>query len=334
MRFWVRRAVDDNMSPAYFLGLDAGNSKTIALISDAKGCIRGWGRGGSGDIYVSEVGALESVKKAVETALEMAALAPDDLEASCFSLVGADWPEDFAFWQRKAANLVGTKVEVVNDALGALRAGTRGDGVVVACGTGAAIGARRGPHVWHSSFWQEEMGGLELSKRSLQAVFRADLGLSPATMLTERALAYFGCSSVEEVLHQLTARKAEPIRQRANLSRLLLDAAEAGDAVALEIVRKAAITLGEYACVAARKVGLGDTPFPLVLAGGVLRHPSSALKDAIGSFVRKTLSQAKPKLSPFEPVVGALLLALETTAPISDYTPLTETLPPLDLFTT
>ncbi len=326
----------DSVSPAYFLGLDAGNSKTVALVSDAGGCIRGWGRGGSGDIYVSEEGALRSVKHAAETALELAGLAPSDLEASCFSLVGADWPEDFVFWQQKVADFgFGVKVKVVNDALGALRAGTPEDGVAVVCGTGAAIGARRGAHVWHSSFWQEPVGGAELSEQTLRAVFRADLGLGPATTLTESILTYFSCSSAEAVLHQLTARQAEPVRRRASLSRLLLDAAAAGDGVALELVRRAAVTLGEYACVAARKVGLGDAPFPLVLAGGVLRHPGATLKDAVSAYVRQALPPADPKLSPFEPVVGALLLALETTVPtISDYTPLTETLPPLDLFTT
>lgn len=325
-----------SVSPDYFLGLDAGNSKTVALVADAGGRIRGWGRGGSGDIYVSEAGALTSVKLAVETALETAGLLPNDLKASCFSLVGADWPEDFVFWERKVADFgYGAQARVVNDALGALRAGTPDDGVVVVCGTGAAIGAKHGFRVWHSSFWQEQMGGLELSEQTLRAVFRADLGLGPATLLTELVLTHFGCPNAERVLHQLTARETQPVRQRPGLSRLLLDAADAGDAVSLELVRRAGTTLGEYACVAAHKVGLGSAPFPLVLAGGVLRHPGSALRDAVSAQVQQTLHHAEPQLSPFEPVVGALLLALETTVPrVSDYTPLTETLPPLDLFTT
>ncbi len=317
-----------------FLGVDAGNSKTVALVCSASGRVRGWGRGGGGDIYVSEKTALTSVTTAVEEALRGAGVAAADLTASCFSLVGADWPEDFAFWRGEIkARGYGKHILVVNDALGALRAGTPGDGVAVVCGTGAAIGARRGARVWHSSFWQEPGGGAELSERALQAVYRAELGLGPSTLLTESVLGYFGCSSVEKVLHHLTARKAEPAGRRASLSRLLLDAADRGDAVALELVRQAGQTLGEYACVAARKVGLGHT-FPLVLAGGVLRHPGSALRDAVSAHVLRELPGAEAGLSPFEPVVGALLLALAAHAPITDYAPLTETLPPLDFFTT
>lgn len=323
------------MNSGYFLGVDAGNSKTVALVSDTAGRILGWGRGGGGDLYVSEEGALTSVTEAVEGALGKAGILPAELTAGCFSLVGADWPEDFTFWDREIkARGYGKYTRVVNDALGALRAGTPGDGVVVACGTGAAIGARRGARSWHSSFWQEPVGGAELSERTLRAVCRAELGLGPATVLTESVLAHFGLSSVEHVLHHLTARETRPVRQRPSLSRILLDVADAGDAVALGIVRQAGTTLGEYACVAARRVGLGDRPFALVLAGGVLRHPTCALRDVVNTHVLRELPGAEPHLAPFEPVVGALLLALETQAPLTAYGPLTETLPPLDFFTT
>ncbi len=321
------------MNLGYFLGVDAGNSKTVALVSDAAGRILGWGRGGGGDIYASEAAALASVTGAVEGALEQASLLPAELAAGCFSLVGADWPEDFTFWEAEVeARGYGKNVLVVNDALGALRAGTPDNGVAVVCGTGAAIGARRGVHVWHSSFWQEPVGGAELSERTLRAVYRAELGLGPETVLSGAVLNFFGCSSIRNVLHHLTARKAEPV-QRPGLSRLLLGAAGAGDAVALGIIRQAGTTLGEYACVAARHVELEQT-FPLVLAGGVLRHPGTALRDAVNARVLQEFPDAQPGLAPFEPVVGALLLALETHAPVTDYAPLTGTLPPLDFFTT
>ena len=321
------------MSSGYFLGVDAGNSKTVALVADAAGHVLGWGRGGGGDIYVSEKGALASVTAAAEAALSRAEITPVELAASCFSLVGADWPEDFAFWERElTAGGYGKCVRVVNDALGAVRAGTPGDGVAVVCGTGAAVGARRGLRVWHSSFWQEPVGGAELSERTLRAVYRAELGLGPETLLSESVQTHFGCSSIEGVLHQLTARETQLVKRQLSLSRILLDVAAAGDEVALSVVRQAGTTLGEYACVAARKVGLQS--FLLVLAGGVLRHPGAALKDAVNARVLREFPDAKPRLSPFEPVVGALLLALETHAPVTDYTPLKKSLPPLDFFTT
>lgn len=109
----------------YFLGVDAGNSKTVALVAQADGTILGCGRGDGGDIYVSETGATAAVAEAVTQALGAAKLHPSELTASCFSLVGADWPEDLAFWRREAeTRSYGKRVQIVNDAIGALRAGT------------------------------------------------------------------------------------------------------------------------------------------------------------------------------------------------------------------
>ena len=330
----------------YVLGVDAGNSKTVALVADAAGRVRGWGRGGGGDLYVSEQAAVTAVAAAVERALVAAGVQAQDLHAACLSLVGADWPEDFAFWQREAeARGYGRSVTVVNDALGALRAGTagagavgvvtNGDGVAVVCGTGAAVGARCGDRVWHSSFWQEPVGGFELGERALRAVYRAELGLGPPTRLTEQIMRHFGSTNVETVLHRLTGRETRALRQTAGLSRLLLDAAALGDAAALREVERAAAILSEYAWVAACRVGLEREPFTLVLAGGVLRHESPLLRDAIAAKVQEKLPLAVPRLAPFEPVVSALLLALESAAlPLTDYAPLSASLPAPEFFAT
>ena len=327
---------DVTAAMSYVLGVDAGNSKTVALVADAAGRVRGWGRGGGGDIYVSEREALAAVGAAVEGALTAAGVRVQDLEAACLSLVGADWPEDFAFWRREAeARGYGRSVTVINDALGALRAGTAEDGIAVVCGTGAAVGARRGKSVWHSSFWQEPVGGFELGERALRAVYRAELGLEPPTRLTELVLAHFGSTDVEAVLHRLTGRETRALRQTAGLSRLLLDAAALGDGAALAEVERAAAILSEYAWVAARRVGLDCERFTLVLAGGVLRHKSPLLRDAIAAKVQGKLPLAVPRLAPFEPVVGALLLAFEASAiPLTDYTPLTSSLPAPGFFAT
>ena len=61
----------------------------------------------------------------------------------------------------------------------------------------------------------------------------------------------------------------------------------------------------------ARYVGLEGTAFTLVLAGGVLRHPSSLLADAIIAQVRTTSPQVKPTRYRFEPIIGVLFTALE-----------------------
>lgn len=300
----------------FVLGVDGGNTKTLALVARQDGTIVGTGRAGCSDIYGAESPdvAIAELEHAVHAALAEAGIQPEEIGAGAFSLAGADWPEDFALLEEAMrARSFGRRTLVVNDAMGALRAGSPdGTGVVVVCGTGAAIGARHPDgRSWHSSFWQEPQGAGELSLKALRAVYRTELGIDPPTLLTEKVLAMLGAATVEEVLHQLTARNQTPPENWRQLTRPLLDAAEAGDAAARQIVISHGESLGDYALVAARKVGLGETPFTLVLAGGVLRHPSPLMREALIGRVCETVPGVIALQSRLEPVAGAVLLALE-----------------------
>ena len=303
----------------YVLGVDGGNTKTVALVARADGAVVGAGRGRGADIYEapSTETAFDSVSVAVGTAVEAADISADCLSAGVFSMAGADWPEDKALIRaamRKRG--FGRKVSVVNDALGALRAGSpTGSGVAVVCGTFCATAARSPDgRVWHHSFWQQSGGGYELGLRALQSVVRAELGIDQPTTLTDAVLKFYGRTSVEEVLHLLTARNKTPEASRvatARLSRPLLDAAAKGDHVAVRIAREHGTTLGDYALAAARRVGLRDGDFDLVLAGGVFRHPSPLHADHVVARVREASPLTRPIRDAPEPAVGALLLALE-----------------------
>lgn len=304
----------------HVLAIDAGNSKTIALVARDDGGIIGSGRSGGGDIYgVGEPAAYAAHAAAARLAMAQAGVSALMLNAYVLSAAGADWPEDFdAICAGSIAQGLPTPM-VVNDAMGGLRAGSPdGVGVVVVCGTGAAVGARapdgRG---WHSSFWIGAHGGGPLGDAALRAMVREALGHGPATQLTQALQTHFGLDSAEAVLHHVTRRGAG-IRPR-TLSRLVLDVAAAGDPVALAIAREQANELGDYAITAARRVGLDAGSFTLVLSGGVLRHSSGLIPDGIVARVRAVLPLAQPVRARFEPAIGALMLALEALGvPIDD----------------
>ncbi len=326
----------------YILGVDGGNTKTIALVARLDGTIVGVGRSGCGDIYgVSSPDlAVTNTIEAVSAALNMAEIQKEALAAGCFSMAGADWREDFELLQRAFVGY-GAQVTVVNDAMGALRAGSPdGTGVAVACGTGAATGARSAQGlIWHSSFWQEPQGAQELGRKTLRMIYRAELGVEPPTTLTAPVLDYFEKKTVEDLLRLFTARTvAHPAGTVvAKLVRILLDEANNGDAAARRIVETHGAALGDYALAAARQVKIENTPFALILAGGVFRHSGRLLADALINRVHTTSPQARPIFSRFEPVIGALLLALEAvdiivTEPLLER--LNAHLPPAVLFET
>jgi N-acetylglucosamine kinase-like BadF-type ATPase len=329
-------------SPWLLLGIDGGTTKTIALAALPDGTIVGAGRSpGSADIHAVAVDeAMDRIAAAADAALEVASGAgsEDGVIAAGLSLAGADWPEDFDVVEDRLASRWETRI-VANDAIGALRAAVpEGPGVVVVCGTGAAVGARGlDGRTWHAGFWQLAQGAHELGVAGLHAIVRADLGIGPATSLTEAIPEALGEASVEAVLHRLTGRATKALREHGSLAPVVLDAAESGDDVAARIVRDHGAGLGLAVRAAAGRVGIDGRPFTLALAGGVLRHPGRALRDALVSVVLEASPDARVVQPVLEPAAGALLLAFDRAG--IDVTPTIEnrlhaTMPAADLFDT
>lgn len=328
------------------LGIDAGNTKTLALLSDSAGTVRGWGRAGPCNIYVSVEGALAALRQAVSQAFGQAGLLTDGspLGALTLSAAGADWPEDFTLLQNVLEGAGwASRTRVVNDAVGALRAGSlAGVGVSVVCGTSTGTAARSASgEVWHSGYWQEPEGAEELGRLALRAVYRAALGVGPPTTLSQVLPPLYGCRDAAGLLHHLTARPgksgetAEKLSP-AHLARFLLDEAGEGDPVSRELVARHGAALGDYALAAARQVGLsGD--YLLVTSGGVMRHPSPLLREALLARVRETHPEVRWQASEHEPVFGAVLLALEHSGvPVTPaiWNQLAHTSPPPEWFAT
>ena len=316
------------------LGVDGGASKTLAVLAEPDGRAVGWGRSSNADIYQTP-DAVRHVEAAIAAALASAGVGANAVQAAALSLVGADWPEDKAHWREALpalglGHLPAGRALVANDALGALAAGApEGPAVAVTCGTGGAVGARgANGATWHSSFWQRRQGGHEIGTRALDAVYEAELGIAPATALRAAALALYGVSTVEDLLHRETGR-GEGGLDRAAFAPCVLDAAahdpiartpdpvartpdpvaRTPDPVARAIVEDHADALAAYGLAAARRVSIsGDAR--LVLSGGVFRHPSRLMPDRVAA----TMAQALPGLvvapHELEPVGGAVLLAL------------------------
>jgi N-acetylglucosamine kinase-like BadF-type ATPase len=324
----------------YVLGVDAGNTKTVALLARLDGGIVGAGRAGCGDIYGADSAeaALGAIRAAVGAATAQAGGLPGGPAAQVYSCAGADWPEDFPLL---AGALIppGARGRIVNDAVGALRAGSAaGPAVVVVCGTGAATAARGlDGRVWHTSHWQQPQGGEELARRALWTVYRAALGIDPPTGLTDAALRHFGVPSVEDVLHLCTARGNRARARMRQFGPLLLDVAATGDPTAARIVAEQGAALGDFALAAARQVGIAERDFSLTLLGGVLRHPCRILRDSLIARVCAGAPGARPEAPRWEPAAGAVLLALEDAGgAVTDAVAgrLRATMPPLEWFAT
>jgi N-acetylglucosamine kinase-like BadF-type ATPase len=297
----------------YTLAVDGGNTKTLAVVSDETGRVIGFARGGRSDIYnaATPAEALEEIARAAAAALGDAGVEAAAIAASAFSLAGADWPEDFVLLERELTARIGLPATplVVNDAIGALRAGSDDwTGIAVVAGTYNAVGARHPDgRVFHLGFWPDGAGGRNIADDGLRAVYRAGMGMGPATALSGMAFALYEEPDAIALLHAFTRRGGLDDAATDRFAAVVIDAADGGDAVARGIIDAKARILGVQARAAAAQLDLPLDGTRVVLTGGVFTHPSERLATGVIA----ELPGAVPMRNAPPPVAGALLLALD-----------------------
>lgn len=295
------------------IGVDGGNTKTIAAVVEQTGRVIGVGHGRCTDIYGSSSpeSACAELDRTIRQALDAAGCRSGDLSAGMFSLAGADWPEDYAYLRSHLTTSFsfGFAPVVANDSIGGLRlGGPHWEGIAILCGTGNAVGARRRDGAYfHLGFWPDTVGAVSLSESALDAVYRDHLGLGPPTSLTARALALFEADDAVDLLHRFTRRGGLGRSELVRMSPVLLDEADSGDRVAAGIVGKAGRALGRQGRISAQQIDLDPRAATVVMAGGLFRHPTKALENAVmaelpGATASRT---AKP------PVLGAVMAAMD-----------------------
>ena len=297
----------------HVLGIDAGGSKTIALLADEEGRIVGEGRAGAANLQTE--GELE-VEKILHTVIERATDGrPVSPAAVCLGMAGVDRKDD-ALIIRDVMRRLGfrTNALIVNDALIALVAGAGSSpGVVVISGTGAiAYGVSHHGVAARAGGWGPTLGdegsGYWIGRRALAAVMRDVDGRGPQTDLTRLVLRHLSLERPEElvaeVYHQPQAR-----RTIASLGTVVDGAREDGDPVAIDIMANAADELALAAASVIARLDMRGERFPILLAGGMLRE-----SVWLSAELRRRMAEVAPRASvgplTHEPAIGAVRLAI------------------------
>jgi N-acetylglucosamine kinase-like BadF-type ATPase len=310
--------------PPFVLGVDGGGTKTIAILMDRDGAVIGRGQAGPSNRHaVGEATAQVELRRAIEAAMEAAmeaaavhgSVAAADVQAVCLGMAGVDRPGDAeAVASVVRQTLPAARVIVHNDAVIALVGGVGSlYGVVLIAGTGAiAYGVDAHGRSRRSSGWGHLLGdegsGYDMGLRALRAVLRAHDGRGPATLLTAQVLGAWNLSQPEDLIGLVYA-PGFPRRRIASLLPLVDAAAEAGDAVARQLLISAGHELGEAACAVIRGLGMEQDTFDVALVGGAFqtRH---LLREAVDETVRAMAPRAVLLSPRHEPAMGAALLAL------------------------
>lgn len=297
----------------HVLGIDAGGTKTVALLADADGRVVGEGRAGAANLQTE--GELE-VEKILHTVIERATDGRNMIPAAvCLGMAGVDRQDD-AVIIRDVMRRLGYRSNalIVNDALIALVAGAGASpGVVVISGTGSiAYGVSHHGVAARAGGWGPTLGdegsGYWIGRRALAAVMRDADGRGPHTELTRLVLHHFSLPSPEalvaEIYHQPQGRRAI-----ASLGAVVDSAREGGDPVAIDIMSHAADELSAAAASVIARLDMRGEQFPILLAGGMLRESAW-----LSGEVRRLMAEVAPRatVAPLmhEPAVGAVRLAI------------------------
>jgi N-acetylglucosamine kinase-like BadF-type ATPase len=298
----------------YYLGVDGGGSKTLAVISDAAGRITGRGVSGCGNHQVGAERAEINIRQAVEDALRQAGLCKEQVTYSMFGLAGADREADFKILRPMIAGMGMHPHDIVCDTVIGLRAGTRQPyGVVLICGTGTnCYGiSRSGQELQVGGFgytFGDFGGGSDLAVEAFRSVIRAWEGRERPTLLAEAVLSKLGYASEEVMFHHFLDHGLHVPHE---LAKLIFEVADK-DEIARGILRRQGKELGIAASAVIRKLAMEQDNFDLVLAGSILTRGESRY---VVPFIAETVTLAAPgctlQILNQEPVAGALLMAME-----------------------
>ncbi|BBH22884.1 kinase [Paenibacillus baekrokdamisoli] len=299
----------------YYLGIDGGGSKTHALVTDEHGNVLGKGKSGNGNHQIDAALAASNLTAAALEALTQANLHQGDISHAYFGLAGADREVDYRILH-PIIQAMGFEQYTINcDTMIGLRAGTTLPyGIAVICGTGTNCTGRNPSGEYYqcggfSYMYGDFGGGGALNIEVFRSVIRAWDGREEPTLLTPLLLRLLGYSTVELMYNDyLDHERQVPLE----VVKLLFEAAEAGDRVALDILHKQGVELSKSVVAVTRKLGLGDTEFDVVLAGSLLTKGD---KGWIRSPIEEALRQAAPLASLVtlknDPVIGAVWSAME-----------------------
>ncbi|MEK7793569.1 MAG: BadF/BadG/BcrA/BcrD ATPase family protein [Candidatus Hydrogenedentota bacterium] len=310
----------------YYLGLDVGGTKTHCIVADDEGSILGFAADGCGSYEYDGVDAARIVnERVVRAAMDSAGLSLTALSGVGMGVAGADLPPDFEMLERKIYTpLFGNIPRVFrNDSFAGLRGGTKAPfGIAVACGTDCTVAGRNraGKETRVGGFGPEfgnKCSGTLIGEEGLKEVWRARDGIIPPTKMTELFVARSGCRDVDDLFHSVYSQRLTR-NDLTPMAALVFRAAVDGDAAARAILEGGGRYLAAMANAAARALDMTRDAFDLVTAGSVFRGEGRTLIDAMDADVSAVCPNAKLVMPLFEPVVGALLMALDEAGTVND----------------
>jgi N-acetylglucosamine kinase-like BadF-type ATPase len=299
------------------VGVDGGGTKTLGLLADAAGEVLARCKGeGSNQNVIGTEKAARNLAELVSDLAKTAGRSPSEIGSAVLGLAGAGSQKDRqvlgeAIQARlRAMGLPPVPTTIQSDGRVALEGAFNGGaGIVAVAGTGSVVNGKSPDGTTISiGGWGRVIGdegsGYFIGLEAVKAVSRELDGRGEAGSLRASLSSRFGLETRERIIAAVYREKFDI----PSIAPLVLEAAEAADPVALDILSRASRDLALQIVGAIDRLGLKQGT-GIVLIGGLIDH-ESAYTRMLQSEIRKS-SPAVDFRAPLNgPAHGALLLAL------------------------
>ena len=294
-----------------YLLVDGGKTKTEAVIVDSNGSEIAKSRGPGLEI-IGSVNGYERVVDSLRTTFDQL---PQTARFAgvAFGLNGAQSAPGYHLAAKAISSLVKADQftiasDVVMNYLGAL--GNQ-PGVVVAAGTGAVVMAISREGVAYridgdGPLIADRGSGHDIGRQGLKIAAMVDDGLPGSAALHKAMIERFG--TLENTAASVYGAP-NPIEVVASISKSVVDAAQEGDEMSIEILRCAAQDLAMNVQAAARRSKLAGAPFSYSTAGGVF-NIGPLIEKPFHDFVAQFLPEAKFQKPIGGAIAGAQIMAM------------------------
>jgi glucosamine kinase len=295
---------------AFFLGFDAGGTKTTCALGDeTRILVRATG-GSIKPLRVSFEQARENMRSLLDEIAAKSGVELRGISASCIGTAGFRLPQTDGWMREILSAYAGGEIVVCGDEEIALDAAFPGQaGVLIACGTGSnVLGRTSAGELLNVGGWGPALGdqgsGHWIGHQALRAAFHA-LDFGHQTNILDRVIEFWSAGSLEEVVN-IANRTPPP--DFSQLARIVVELAEQGEAVALAVLLEGGRLIGEDAVQAFRRVRALDAApeLPGIAFVGSILEKVGTVRENMFDTIHRQLPAARILPEAVDAVEGAL----------------------------
>ena len=313
----------------YLVGIDGGGTKTVCLFREKNNFARG--PAGQEDYLLTGpgtnpqvIGFMEMQNRLtalIQEGLKKFSILPEEIAAVSCGMAGAGRKEDeeqvAESWKEIAVQLGLRKnclFSVHSDSYIALRGALDPDaeeGILVIAGTGSnAVGLTVGGHLFKSGGWGHLLGdegsGYQIGLKALNSITRAYDRRGQATILTDKILEALDLTHPRQLIHYIYNSHLEK-QDIAGFARIVIEAAENEDQVAMELLEHAARELALHVESLFRLSAAFHSTTPVTTTGSIFTYSVFLTNHFKRKLAEKNLGIYQQAYS--TPVNGAILIA-------------------------